>query len=324
MVLYAQEFLSLQQNIEIKNLTDVCMKVDTEHFKAKLASYQITGSESESIIEVLKFRKDKDLVDCPLIKVNDDYFISPTSVISMDISQAVLSRISEFKFRGVNFEDVVIQELRKVGIKAECYTHRVGKEEYQCDVLFSIDNKDVYICECKSWGMFLTPNGYYEHEVKIHDAKKQLDRIAEAFEKEKGLIEQILQVTCIRKVYRLIITNIPVGINNRCESTQIIDFYALKKFLSREKPSISLLSKSQQLKYTYKGFSMYDGNVTCLRMQKFLENPAPVDISRKLIKKVKPEIEIGKYSIEYEFSFEEHRSPDSIDETDQIRQLIED
>ena len=224
----------------------------------------------------------------------------------------------------LHFEDVVIQELRKVGIKAECYTHRVGKEEYQCDVLFSIDNKDVYICECKSWGMFLTPNGYYEHEVKIHDAKKQLDRIAEAFEKEKGLIEQILQVTCIRKVYRLIITNIPVGINNRCESTQIIDFYALKKFLSREKPSISLLSKSQQLKYTYKGFSMYDGNVTCLRMQKFLENPAPVDISRKLIKKVKPEIEIGKYSIEYEFSFEEHRSPDSIDETDQIRQLIED
>jgi len=172
--------------------------------------------------------------------------------------------------------------------------------EYQCDVIFLID-RDLFICECKSWGVPRTIRGFYNQLSKYYDAKIQLDRIVNKYLEKGDWIKKKFNFRGdFRNITKIVITSNAIGCRNIIDDTYFIDFSALSRFIKREKPSIEYRHESTRYIYKMPKWNEYEGSITYNKIIRFLNNPTPVALDCKNTVKSIRTMPINEISIKYE------------------------
>lgn len=106
--------------------------------------------EFEIIFNIFTFNnKSQDILDCPLIKVDDQFVLIPSLMIYADPARALssnfLTRNSNLSFKGKGFEDRLKAGFKINKIKYSPLYKRVNDTEYECDVAFVMEN-DIFFC----------------------------------------------------------------------------------------------------------------------------------------------------------------------------------
>lgn len=146
MVLNFMKFRTMDSN----NLGNICLLTTKEYILECFTENGISLESVQDIFTILTLENYKDFYDTPIIPYNDKYLLIPSIVAHIDISQAILSCVNQFNFRGDAFEKKIIQILKNRGIICEKKLYKDESGEYQCDVLFLLD-RELFICECKAW-----------------------------------------------------------------------------------------------------------------------------------------------------------------------------
>lgn len=295
----ASSFVRDNQKKDTGELSDTCMQIDVDATKQEAAMQGVSEESFNRIFETLKFNKEFDCYDCPLIQIDDKYFLIPTIVMNADISQVMLSRLRSYDFRGELFEKALIKLLNDNGIVATSYEKNENGAIYQCDLLFAIKN-DVYICECKSWGDDRNIRGYYDQYEKRLDAKKQLDRIADKLLEDKPKLMEILGLERIRNIERVVILNSAIGIHKKIGNTYFCDYSGISRFVLRENPDIRLFDGNKLTTFSNRIYFEYSGEITYNKFMTFLNSPKPVEIMRSNTAKVINEVKVNSFKIQIE------------------------
>jgi len=292
-------FIHDDQKKNTCELSDTCMQVDVDAIKQNAATQGVTEESFSRIFETLKFHKDFDCYDCPVVQIDERYFLIPTIVMNADISQVLLSRLRNYDFRGELFEKALIKLLNDNGIAANSYQMNEKGVIYQCDLLFAIKN-DIFICECKSWGDDRNIRGYYDQYEKRLDAKKQLDRIADKLLEDKPKLMKILGIEKIRNIERIVVLNSAIGIHGKIGTTYLCDYSGISRFIMRKNPEWRLFDGNKLVTYSSRAYFEYSGEITYNKFMTFLNYPKPVEIMRNNTTKVVKEVDVNNIKIHIE------------------------
>ncbi|OCA97888.1 hypothetical protein [Clostridium beijerinckii] len=273
------------------SVADNCIVLKPQELKRKLRENGIKSEEHDDIIKLLTFKKKKDLYDCPLIQVGEKYIMSPSLSSYNHRHLPILSRFNHFEFQGKAMENKLIDYCRKANMKAISKKIRKDNEEYQCDLIFVVEN-DVYICECKAWGDTGTIRGYYELFEKKVDACDQLDRISNFYSNNFELCLRDLELPSDwrpKSINNILIISNMIGDVEKINGTIIIDYSSFVKFLKRDKAKLKIGKESREI---IDGLEVFDGVITASKMEKFLNSDVPIRLQKARVKEVKEVINL--------------------------------
>ncbi|KPV94429.1 hypothetical protein AN214_03527 [Pseudoalteromonas sp. P1-9] len=143
----------LTKNVETKK--DFCIfSYDKILHILKLGG--IVKNKALTFIKLVTFGKgSRDIYDTPLIKLDNGTFFLPDIILSKGFSvlNILLSRFSSLEVvvgsKGEDFERKILKKLRDEGIQSKSFKFKRGKDEYEYDTVFLLDNK-VFVVECKN------------------------------------------------------------------------------------------------------------------------------------------------------------------------------
>ena len=155
-----------------------------------LQKNNISNKNVTKIFEYLTFSQNStDVYDYPFIKVRKKYFLNVAILKDMMPAKAIISRFSRndvnIDFKGKNFEIYLRNILNQIKIPCVNLHNKINGEEYECDLVFFINNTLVF-CECKH------RNQYKPHEYNYNDYKEdfnQIERITDFYVKNLNLVQ---------------------------------------------------------------------------------------------------------------------------------------
>ncbi|MEK5496745.1 hypothetical protein [Bacillus sp. FSL M8-0077] len=257
------------------------------------SSKGISEENSESIINKLTFSKDsRDLLDCPFIEHSDSLGVIPSISSVIDPSLSIISLLtkngSDVSFKGAGFENDVLADLKKVGLKASMIKIMDKGEEYQCDAAFTLEN-NLFLIEAKAFSQSTSLKDYYNLQLKLigpnerlgkknneKSAVEQLSRIADFYKNHMDLVKTKMGISndwVCEKVYKVVLTTAMLGEPIFINDTHIVDYSSFKRFLDRNPLRIMLGEKE----YVFK-MKDYKGEITSEKLLNFLRNPAPINL----------------------------------------------
>lgn len=295
-----EKFILFDQKLT-NNIDEICLCIDEQVIENNFKKIGIPDPEIKNLISCLTYENYKDIYDTPLIRYNNKYLLIPGVVEKIDVCQVVLSCVNEFNFKGEAFEKSIgsaLDDAKIPNILSKTYT--VNKEQYQCDVMFVIQDT-LYLCECKSWGEPRDIVSYYERNRKCYDAVTQIDRIASEFKNHLDEIGELLKVkTEIKKVEKVIVLSHSIGNSYYINDVLFVDYPNLLDFLKRRRLVVSIDDKINNINAKGLGLEIYDGKITKNRFEKCIKENVFINLTLKnTMKKVKS-IRVGNINVEHE------------------------
>lgn len=284
-----KKFLSKRKKIKAYNLSKVCIIKSTSQWRSLLTRNGFTEEESKIILEVLTFdRKSQDLVDCPLVKVDDDLAVIPSLTSNVDAARALASNFLNkgfnLNFRGTEFETRMKGILDEIGVKNNRLYKKIDGTEYECDIAFIID-QELFFVECKAHVQPYTTRQHANHLFKLYEETSQINRIADFYEENLDLVREQIGVEADfkpLKVHRILLTTSMIGSPLFINGVYITDESSLTKVLYREPPALLYMENGVYKKEESGKFEIYKGNLTAKKLIDFLKHPPQVQIAKEL------------------------------------------
>ncbi len=260
------------------SINDVCVSKTKKKWIYLFVEWGLTHKNAEKIFDALVFDKhSKDLFDCPLLKVGEEYIVLPSIASITDPSRALLSNLKskevKINIKGELFEEQIRTTFQRAGIQ---FIH-LEKKDYECDAVFSLNN-DVFFVEAKHLNDPTSYREYMRNLNEIHDAMNQLNRIVDYYEKEENLesIQNRLGINSINSIFRIVVTNTSQGEKLKIEGVYAIDDIGFSGYLLRRPPRKHLMHKDSF--YSTPVFNeYYEGVPNSKQFIDFLENNPFID-----------------------------------------------
>ena len=216
--------------------------------KKRMLKEGVSSENVDYLLEFLTFSaKDSvDLYDTPLLKMGKNYIIVPFIARTIEPAAAIFSNFNsrdiELNVKGDNFEQKIKDILSKSNVKYKSYKRNLSKEEFQCDLVFKLDDT-IYFCEIKHFKPPLTFWDYAVAKDKLYKATLQLNRIYDFFSSAKQWEEimkdfQISPNDLNIKKRRLIVTNILMDSKYTFNNVNVTTEYKLYTYFNQIKPAI--------------------------------------------------------------------------------------
>ena len=302
-------YFNKKKNRDIFSVQNLCVVKTEFDWIKKLSKFSpsITKKEAKVIIEKFIFsKKSKDLIDAPLIKVQDKLILLPTLAKETRPLSVILSMFSRDEeedkknredtalgFKGLMLEQR-IKHLLKVcsNIDAKRLHVKMTKGsglEREIDLAFILD-KTLFLVECKSFNQPYTVREHAKTNKKIKEAIKQLNKNADYFEENMSITIKQLGVseeTSIKKVQRVLLTSTILGEAGEQENVLIVDEASLNAFLLRNPPTISHADDAVKERVYLDKENIYSGKVTAEKLLMFLKKQLSIKIMQSFIVKTR-------------------------------------
>ncbi|MEF2966616.1 hypothetical protein V3851_12320 [Paenibacillus sp. M1] len=285
----SKKFLQYKKRVENNNkIKNVCLSKTKKMWKELYKRNGFTSSEFEIIFELLTFNnKSQDLIDCPLIKVDDQYIVIPSLTAKADPARALasnfLNKNINLDFKGSGFEDRVRAGFNLRKIRNSRLYKKDDETEYECDVAFIIEN-DIFFVECKAHVQPYTTRQHTNHLYKLYKETLQLNRIADFFSSNISLVKKQLKLDDefkVRDVHRILITTSMLGTPLYVNGVYIIDESSFTMFIDRTPPSLMLVNNGVFKQQYTENFDIYHGEITVDKIIEFLKSPPQIHFMRE-------------------------------------------
>jgi hypothetical protein len=227
------------------SINDICISKTKKKWIYLFIEWGLTHKNAEKIFDALVFDKlSKDLFDCPLLKVGEEYIVLPSIASIADPSRALLSNLKskevKINIKGELFEEQIRTTIQRSGIE---FIH-LEKKDYECDAVFSLNN-DIFFIEAKHLNDPTSYREYMRNLDEIHDAVNQLNRIVDYYEQEENLetIKNRLGINTVNSIFRIVVTNTSQGEKLKIEGVYAIDDIGFSGYLLRRPPRKHLMHK---------------------------------------------------------------------------------
>ncbi|MEQ7138691.1 NERD domain-containing protein [Enterococcus casseliflavus] len=296
-----------KKNRNIYSVQNLCVVKTKYDWIKKLSKFSqnISKKEAKMILEKFIFTgKSKDLIDAPLIKIQDKLILLPTLAKEIRPLSVILSMFSRDEeetqknredialgFKGAMFEQRTKHLLQVCSqIDAKRLHIKITKEkdlEREIDLAFVLD-KTLFLFECKSFNQPYTVREHAKTNKKIKETIKQLNKNADYFEenisitlKQLGLSEEI----SIEKVQRVLLTSTILGEAGKQENVLVVDEASFNAFLLRNPPTVSHIDGAIKERICLDTENIYSGKITAEKLLVFLRRQLSVKIMQSFIVK---------------------------------------
>lgn len=158
----------------------------------------LSEEKAETFLRAVTFgRRSEDLFDCPILVSSDAQFHLLADVIrTWDLARILVSRVrtskKSVKKKGPGLERFVLTRLAENGLEPKQIKFKVGREEYEFDVVFVWDDA-LFIFECKNRGLpGNAPRRLHELKTEMAEDLGQLERLVDAASAHRHELEQRL------------------------------------------------------------------------------------------------------------------------------------
>ncbi|MEK4209269.1 MULTISPECIES: hypothetical protein [unclassified Paenibacillus] len=287
-----KRFLATHARRNGYRIKNYCISKTKKMWKELYLKNGFSNIEFEIIFNIFTFNnKSQDILDCPLIKVDDQFVLIPSLMIYADPARALssnfLTRNSNLSFKGKGFEDRLKAGFKINKIKYSPLYKRVNDTEYECDVAFVMEN-DIFFVECKAHVQPYTTRQHANHLFKLYKETAQINRIADFFSNNPTLIKEQLTLDNdfqIENYHRILITTSMIGRPLEVNGVYIIDESSFNMFLSRTPPSLMLINEGAFKQHFTQKFDVYHGSITVNKIIDFLKSPPQIEILKSFYSK---------------------------------------
>ena len=272
------EYLKIMciKHIKSRNINELngemdkeCLKIPQKIIKKYLANQHVENPEI--ILSIFTYGREKDIIDAPLIACGKNYYLIPTLISKAQTSQIILSLASSFDFRGISLEQNIRNLLNEVYIPCCEIKQKIGKEIYQCDAVFILDN-DMFLIEAKAWGFPGSITQYYQMNEKIIKAYNQLNRLHNFIESNQKYVLNKLGFDKnykINNIYKVLLSNFQKVDDQELENTFICDFNSFNSFIKNIPRGIAVLENDKVSKIPNE--NIRKSKITSSEMVEFLK-----------------------------------------------------
>jgi len=285
---------SKAKNMSALNLNKICLCLTKEQWIAKLKALNIDLEKRKKIIEGFTFNKvnsSQDLVDCPLIPFNGYLVVVPSLLSMSDAVQAITSNFmnknEQLNFKGTHFEDRTKEFLNSKGIINGSIYKKVGKEEYECDLAFILED-ELFLVECKAHSQPYKTRQHAKNLKVLFDETLQLNRIADFYQDNIDLVNKalIIEKTFEKdKITRILLVTSMVGSPIFVNGVYIVDESSFTKMINRSAPALYYYEDGRKVKVKSQAFDIYVGELSAEKMKKYLTSPPQIEVTKKRFKK---------------------------------------
>lgn len=294
-------FLEKRKENIIFSVRNLCIVRTEFEWKKRLVNFSrnLSDEEAKIIINKLIFcRRSKDLIDAPLIKIQDKLILLPTLTREIRPLSAILSMFSreedkgvDFSFKGKVFEDRIKHLLKASNnITSQRLHVRLDEIDFEreIDVAFVLDNQ-LFLIECKSFNQPYTVREHSKTNKKIKDAVDQLNKNANYFEENLDIVKKQLGLKEdfeINEMHRVLLTSTTLGEAGQQANILLTDEASLNGFLLRNSPNLTLLDGNKKTTFCVDNQGVYSGKVTAHKMLAFLKCQPMIERMKKRVNKV--------------------------------------
>lgn len=260
----------------IGDINEVCAWIEKEEIKKQLQSIGV--KDPKQILELLTYKKNRDIIDAPLIASGNRYYMIPTLVEGANISEVVLSVANMFEFRGRELEKQLLDLLKEEHICCGKLKKHEKSDTFECDSLFVIEN-NLFIVESKAWGFPKNITQYYYMNDKIIRADEQIRRLEEYVRENLSVVLETLNLPDdyrIDNVYRIILTNFQRADSQILENTFLCDYNSFRAFIKDIPSGILIWNGNNIEKILFK--EKRKSYITTNEMINFLQRNDALDI----------------------------------------------
>ncbi|MFP4978147.1 hypothetical protein ACE6ED_22270 [Paenibacillus sp. CN-4] len=269
------------------SLSDICVSKTKKKWIYLFVEWGLTHKNAGKIFDALVFDKhSKDLFDCPLLKVGEEYIVLPSIASVTDPSRALLSNLkskkAEINIKGGLFEEQIRATVQRAGF----HIIHLEKKDYECDAVFSLNN-DLFFVEAKHLNDPTSYREYMRNLEEIHDAVNQLNRIVDYYEQVENLedIKSRLGINSVNSIFRIVVTNTAQGEKLKIDGVYTIDDIGFSGYLLRRPPRKHLMHK-ESFQSTSILDEYYGGVPSSKQFIDFLENNPFIDHYKQRIEYV--------------------------------------
>lgn len=297
----SKKFLEGRGKLSVFNLDKVCVCKPIYKWEKFFQQSGFTKKESREIIQMFTFDdKSQDLIDCPLIKVDENLVLIPSLTSNADPSRALasnfLNKNINLAFRGPEFEERMKVSLNLRNLKNSSLYKKID-EEYECDIAFVLDD-ELYFVECKAHVQPFTVRQHANHLYKLYQETYQLNRIADFYEENLNFVNEQLDLDLNfkpKKVHRILLTTSMMGTPVFINGVYMVDESSLVKFIDRNPPLLYYFEKGKYVKIPSTKFDIYSGTLSNEKFLKYLSSPPQIQITKDLYEKI--ELPLDMFSV---------------------------
>ncbi|WP_068983521.1 MULTISPECIES: hypothetical protein [Lysinibacillus] len=294
----SKKFLKGRGKLSIFNLDKVCICKPNSKWEKLFQQNGFTRVESKEIIRMFTFEdKSQDLIDCPLIKFDENLVLIPSLTSNADPSRALasnfLNRNINLAFRGPEFEERMKASLDLKHLKNSSL-YKKTNQEYECDIAFVLDD-ELYFIECKAHIQPFTVRQHANHLYKLYEETYQLNRIADFYEENINFVIEQLELEANfkpKKVHRILLTTSMMGAPIFVNGVYMVDESSLVKFISRKPPLLKYFDKGKYIEIPSTKFDIYRGPLDNEKFYQYLSSPPQIEITKDLYRKTEHSFEI--------------------------------
>lgn len=213
------------------DMPKVCVRIKKRELMQDFAELEL--EDPEGVLRLLTYGKAKDLMDAPLIASGKYYYMVPSLIAELQISEVILSMANGFYFRGKALEHQLFRLLKEENITCGKIKRHESSDTYECDSVFVLEDC-LFIVEAKAWGFPSNITQYYHMNKKIIEAGRQINRLYEYIRLhlpevlgELGLGEDYQ----ISHIYRIILSNFQRADEQELENTFLCDYNSFRGIL---------------------------------------------------------------------------------------------
>lgn len=206
------------------NMRQVCVQIKKKDLKRELAELEL--EDPECVLKLLTYGKAKDLLDAPLLATGIYYYMVPSLVAELQISEVLLSLANGFYFRGKALEHRLFRLLKEENIICGKIKRHESSDTYECDSVFVLEDC-LFLVEAKAWGFPANITQYYNMNKKIIEADRQINRLYEYIRQHIPDVLQELGLDegyKINHIYRIILSNFQRADEQELENSFLCDF----------------------------------------------------------------------------------------------------
>lgn len=254
------------QNYHDSNSTIINFEHDELITYLKLAG--LSEPKSLQFLNSVTFSTEaRDLFDCPLLKIEDSsYFILKNIVLGISISHVVISKLSSLKVsienKGFRFESEFIKIFKRMNIKAKDFKFRRGREEYEYDAVFIMDQR-VFVAECKN--VNLSNSNPVRSKTFCHNLDEfvgQLNRLIKALRLYPEVLDEHFSVNVANyEIIPILVNSLPFSWYGTYKGVYITDMPSVERFFKSKHITLTSSKKGKPQEDKVKNiFTLWKGN----------------------------------------------------------------
>ncbi|UMR34462.1 hypothetical protein MJ749_17470 [Paenibacillus polymyxa] len=288
----SKKFISAHTSRADYRIKKYCISKTKKRWKDLYKKNGFSSIEFETVFKIFTFNnKSQDIMDCPFIKIDDQFIIIPSLMAYADPARAIssnfLNRNCKLNFKGAGFEDRLKAGFKINNIKSSPLYKRVSDTEYECDVAFVVEN-DIFFVECKAHVQPYTTRQHANHLYKLYKETSQINRIADFYSNNPTIIKDQLNLGNdfqIGNYHRILITTSMIGTPLCVNGVYIVDESSFSMFVDRTPPSLMLIEEGVFKQQFTQRFDIYHGEITVNKIIDFLKSPPQIEILKSFYSK---------------------------------------